>query len=111
LKQKKHPPPGGLPLPVLRPARREADGGPHRAAFAGRPDQLDQRGGGLPALQSLQGQPDPGGGSIAADPGARASAVPLLGPPPPTPPRVLLPRLLAQVPRRGAVELLTPLFR
>ena len=46
----------------------------------------------------FKGNRSPGGGPIATDPRARAPAVPLLGPPPPAPARVVLPRLLAQVP-------------
>ncbi len=51
-----------------------------------------------------------GGGPIAADPRAHSPAVPLLRAPPPASPRLLLPRLLAEVSGGGAVELLTPLF-
>ena len=57
LQQEEHPAPGRLHLPVLQPARRAADGRPHRAALARGRDQLDQRGGGLPALQPAEGQP------------------------------------------------------
>src|SRR4029450_3788236 len=97
-------------MPVLRAPGREVDGGSHHAALARRADDLDQRGGGVPAVQSLQGEPDPRGSPIAGGPGAPPPAVPVLRPPPPASPRIVLPRLLAEVPRRGAVELLTPLF-
>src|SRR5262249_14693068 len=111
LQQEKHPAPRRLHLPVLQPARREAHRGSRRAALAGRPDHLDQRGGGLPPLQSLQGEPDVGGGSIAAHSRARAPPVPLLRASHAASPRDELPRLVAEVSGRGSDQPLSKPFR
>ena len=103
----------GYTCQYCRPARRAADGGPHRAALARRRDDLDQRGGGLPALQPPQGQPLPDESRHATDPRAGAPQVRVLDAHAPAPARALVPGLLAEVPRRGPgrPSVLTPLFR
>src|SRR3989337_2805094 len=93
------------------PGGRKAGRGPRHAGLAGRADHMDQRRRGLPSVQPLQGKPDGGGGPPAAHPRAGAPAVPLLGAPHAAPPRHELPRLMAEVPRRGPVLPLSALFR
>ena len=66
-------------------------------------DHVDQRRRGLPSVQSLQGKPDGGGSPPAAHPRAGAPAVPVLRAPDAASPRHELPRLVAEVSRRGSV--------
>ena len=55
----------------------------------------------------LKGNRTAGGGAAAADPRAGAPAVPLLGAPAPASARDLVPRLVAEVPGGGAVDVLS----
>src|SRR6185295_14021120 len=87
--------------------RRAPDRRPHPAALAWGRDDVDERGGGLPALQSEEGQPAARRGRDAADARAGASQVRVLHPHAASPARALAARLVAEVPAGDSHAVLT----
>src|SRR5262249_19177954 len=94
-----------------QPPGREADGRPRDAALARRADHVDQRGGRVPSLQPVQGQPHARRGAPPADPRARASTVPVLGAPPEASSRHVVHGLVAEISGGRALDVLSRLFK
>src|SRR6185295_189781 len=98
----------------LQPAGGAAVRRSHRAALPRRRDELDERGGGLPALQPQEGQPAAGRIGDATAPRSGASQVRVLHAHAATSSRTLATGLVAEIPRRGPDAVLTtsgPMFR